>query len=78
MDKMTEANVQEKMLDTLTGLKQDVSHLKQDIHYIMEYLEDTRLTTEEKKLLDESIAKVKAGDESGFVDHKEAKKELGI
>ena len=75
---MTQANVQKEMLDTLTGLKQDVSHLKQDMHYIMEYLEDTRLTAEEKKLLDESIAKVKAGDESDFVSHEDLKEELGL
>ena len=30
---MTQVNVQKEMLDTLTGLKQEVGHLKQDIHY---------------------------------------------
>lgn len=48
------------------------------MHHIMEFLEDTRLTAEEKKLLDESIAKVKAGDESDFVSHEDLKKELGL
>jgi len=41
-------------------------------------LEDTRLTEEEKKLLDESIAKVKAGDESDFISHEDLQKELGL
>lgn len=58
---MAPATVQKEMLDTLTGLRQDVNHMKQDVHFIMEYLEDTRLTAEEKKLLDESIKNEKAG-----------------
>jgi len=75
---MAEAEVQKEMLDTLTGLKRDISHLKQDMHYIIGYLEDTRLTTEEKRLLDKSIAKVKSGDESNFISHEELKKRLGL
>ena len=75
---MTQVNVQKEMLNTLTGLKQEVVHLKQDIHYILEYLEDTRLTVEEKKLLDESIVKIKSGNKSGFISHAELKKKLGF
>ena len=58
---MVQATVEKEMLNTLTDLRQDVNHLKQDMHYILEYLEDTQLTMEEKKLLDESIENEKAG-----------------
>ena len=46
--------------------------------YIMEYIEDTKLTEEERKQLDGSISKIKAGSTSGFVSWKRAKKELGM
>jgi len=75
---MTQVNIQKEMLDTLTGLKQEVGHLKQDIHYILEYLEDTRLTAEEKKLLDKSIANVKMGNKSSFISQEDLKKKLGF
>lgn len=75
---MSQASVQEEILETLTGLKQEVNHLKVDMHNLIEYLEDTRLTEEEKELLDQSIAKIKAGDESGFVSHQDIKRKLGI
>ncbi len=39
---------------------------------------DTKLSAEEKRMLDESIAKVKAGDESDFVSLKDLKQELGL
>jgi hypothetical protein len=75
---MSQVNMQKEILDTLTGLKQDVSHLKSDMHHVMEYLEDTRLTPEEKQLVDQSIAKAKAGDTSGLTSHEDLKKELGL
>ena len=70
------ATTQKEILETLTGLKKDMNHLKKDVHHIMEYLEDSRLTEEEKKLLDKSIAKVRAGDQSDFISHEDLKKEL--
>lgn len=73
---MTQVDVQREILDTLTGLKEDVTHLKKDMHHIMEFLEDKQLSGKEKKLLDECIAKVKAGNESDFVSHEDLKKEI--
>ena len=70
--------MQKVMLDTLTGLKEEVNYLKKDIHYIKECLEDKKLTVEEKKILDESIAKVKSGDQLDVVSHNDLKKELGF
>src|SRR3989338_7891836 len=57
---MAEVSVQQAILDTLTGLREEVTHLKGDVHYLIEAVEDVRLTTEEKKLLDDCIARVKA------------------
>ncbi|HIJ11730.1 TPA: hypothetical protein HA278_06745 [Candidatus Woesearchaeota archaeon] len=75
---MTEANVQKEMLDTLTGLKQDVDDLKHDMHFIRKYLEDSRLTSEEKELVDRTIANVGKKNESNFVSHEDLKNELGL
>ena len=44
----------------------------------MEFIEDTKLAEEERKQLNESISKIKAGSTSGFVSWKKAKKELGM
>ena len=75
---MAETDIQKQVLDTLTGIQEDVHHLKKDMHHIMEHLEDTKLTPEEKQLLDARIAKTKAGDTSGLISHKDLKKELGL
>ena len=75
---MGETTVQQGILETLTGLKEDVSHLKQDMHAIMELLEDTRLTEEEKELIDQSLVKIKTKDTSDFVSHENLKKKLGL
>lgn len=75
---MSDANVQKEMLDTLTGLRQDVNHLKRDMHQLKEILEDTRLTNEEKEILDASITKARTGKKESFVSQEELKKELGL
>ncbi len=75
---MAEVSVQQAILETLTGLREEVTHLKSDVHYLIEAVEDTRLTTEEKKLLDGCITRAKAGTGSGFVSHEKLKKELGL
>src|SRR3989338_2646441 len=59
-------------------MKKSIETLRKDIDYLVEYIGDTKLTEEERKQLDESIAKISAGDTSDFVSWKEAKKELGI
>ena len=73
-----EVNIQQTILDTLTGLRKEVTHLKGDVHYLIEALEDMRLTPEEKKLLDGCVTRAKAGTVSGFVSHEKLKKELGL
>ena len=75
---MTEVDFQKQILGTLAEMKNSIETLKKDIGYLTEYIEDTKLTEEERKQLDESISKVKAGSSSDFVSWKTAKKELGI
>ena len=75
---MPELDFQKQVLGTLTEMKRSIELLKKDVGYLAGYIEDTKLTKEERKQLDESIAKVSAGDTSDFVSWKEAKKELGI
>ncbi|MBI2658285.1 hypothetical protein HYX08_06365 [Candidatus Woesearchaeota archaeon] len=75
---MAEMDFQKQILGTLAEMKNSIETLKKDIGYITEYIEDTKLTDEERKQLDESISKVKAGNTSDFVSWKTAKKELGM
>ncbi|MBI1970616.1 hypothetical protein HYS47_02640 [Candidatus Woesearchaeota archaeon] len=75
---MAQADVQHEILDTLTGLKNEVSHLKNDMHRIIGYLEDARLTEQERSLLDDRLSKIKRGDESDFISHERLKQELGL
>ena len=75
---MTEVNFQKQILGTLSEMKNSIETLKKDISYLTEYIEDTKLSEEERKKLDESISKIKAGKTSDFVHWKTAKKELGM
>lgn len=51
--------------------------LKNEVEYIKEFLEDTRLTPKERKFVDSRIKKINSGDKSDFVSWKKAKKKLG-
>lgn len=73
---MAEVNMQKQILGTLTDVKSSIEALKKDVSYLMKYIEDTKLTEEERKQLSESISKIRAGDSSNFVSWKQAKKEL--
>ncbi len=73
---MAEVNMQKQILGTLAEVKSSIEALKKDVSYVMKYIEDSRLTDEERKQLSESVAKVRAGDTSDFVSWKQAKKEL--
>ena len=75
---MAELDFQKQILGTLSEMKNSIETLKKDINYITEYIEDTKLTEEERKQLDESISKIRAGNTSDFVSWKTAKKELGM
>ena len=55
---MAELDFQKQILGTLSEMKNSIETLKKDINYLTEYIEDTKLTEEEKQL-DESISKIK-------------------
>ncbi len=73
---MGEVNMQKQILGTLTEVKSSIEALKKNVSYMMKYIEDTKLTEEERKQLSESITKIRAGNTSDFVSWKQAKKEL--
>lgn len=75
---MAELDFQKQVLGTLIEMKRSIEILRKDVDYLADYVEDTKLTQEERKHLDASIAKIGAGDTSDFVSWKEAKKELDI
>lgn len=68
--------MQKQILGTLTEVKSSIEALKKNVSYMMKYIEDTKLTEEERKQLSESITKIRAGNTSDFVSWKQAKKEL--
>ena len=75
---MAELDFQKQILGTLAEMKNSIETLRKDVSYLTEYIEDTKLTEEERKQLDESLSKVRAGNTSDFVSWKTAKKELGM
>ena len=75
---MAELDFQKQILGTLSEMKNSIETLRKDVNYITEYIEDTKLTEEERKQLEESISKIKGGNTSDFVSWKTAKKELGM
>ena len=64
---MSEITFEKQILSKLASVEKKVDH-------IMEYIEDTKLTEEERKQLNESISKIKTGSTSDFVSWKKAKK----
>ena len=75
---MAKADFQKQILGTLSEMKNNIETLRKDVNYITEYIEDTKLTEEERKQLEESISKIKSGSTSEFVSWKTAKKEIGM
>jgi len=75
---MAELDFQKQILGTLADMKNSIDTLKKDVSYLTEYIEDTKLTEEERKQLNESISRVKSGNTSDFISWKTTKKELGM
>jgi len=75
---MVELDFQKQILGTLSEMKNSIETLRKNVSYLTEYIEDTKLTEEERKQLEESISKIKGGNTSDFVSWKTAKKELGM
>lgn len=57
-------------------LIREIRSLKSEIDYIKEFLEDTHLAPNERKLVDSKIRKISSGDTSDFVSWKQARKKL--
>ncbi|MCH8329224.1 MAG: hypothetical protein IIB81_02425, partial [Nanoarchaeota archaeon] len=55
---MVELDFQKQVLGTLTEMKRTIETLRKDFDYLTGYIEDTKLTQEERKQLDASIAKI--------------------
>ena len=68
---MSETTFQKQILSKLESMEKRID-------YIMEYIEDLKLSKEERKQLDESISKIKVGNTSDFVSWKKASQALGM
>ena len=53
---MAGLDFQKQVLGTLIEMKRSIETLREDMRYLKGYIEDTKLTQEERKQLDESIA----------------------
>ena len=58
-------------------IRKELRTLRVDVEYIKEFLQDTRLTSKERKFVDTKIRKIGLGDKSDFISWKRAKKKLG-
>lgn len=67
-----------KVMDALEGIRKDIGSLMKEVHEMKEFLEDTHLTEEERKDVDDVLSKIKSEDRSDFLSSKEVKKKLGI
>ncbi len=65
---MSETTFQKQILNKLESMERS-------IHQIFEYIEDSKLTAEERKLLQESLTQEKEGK---LISHKDLKKKLGL
>jgi len=75
---MAEAAVEKEILTELRTIQDSITSLKEEFAYIRDYIEDSKLTEEEREQLNESLAKIRAGDTSDFVSWEKAKTELGL
>ena len=65
---MSEITFEKQILEKL-------DNMERSIHQIFEYIEDSKLTGEERQLLQESLAQEKEGK---LISHKDLKKKLGL
>ncbi|HIJ97672.1 TPA: hypothetical protein H1012_01000 [archaeon] len=70
-----EQEFQKEVLTTLHTLKKDVETLHKELHELKMNYEDSTLTEDEKKLIEEAHADMKAG---RLVPSREVKKKLGL
>ena len=58
---MRETVFQQQVLGKLENIERNINSLKTEVDYIMEYIEDSKLTDEEQKLLEEALEDRKQG-----------------
>ena len=58
---MSETVFQEQVLGKLESMEKNINSLKREVNYIVEYIEDSKLTEEEQKLLKEALEDRKQG-----------------
>lgn len=68
---MSETAFQKQILKRL-------ENMEKTMNYVVTYIEDSKLTEEERRQLGVSLSKVKVRDTSDFISWKEAKKQLKI
>ena len=58
---MSETIFEKQLMGKLENMERNITSLKNEVDYIREHIEDSKLTEEEKKLLDEALEDRKKG-----------------
>lgn len=58
---MAEATFQKQILSKLENMEKNITTLQNEVGVIVDYIEDTKLSDEEKKLITESLKEEKEG-----------------
>jgi len=61
---------EQKILGKIDKIENSIGDLKEELDYIKDMLEDSILTGEESKLVNESLRKIKQGNKSDFISLK--------
>lgn len=67
-----------RILNKLGRIERDITIMRKELDTISEYFADSRLTAQERRMVERSLKKIKKGDRSGFISHEKLKKELGL
>ena len=61
---------EQKILGKIGKIENSIDDLKEELDYIKDMLEDSILTVDESKLVNQSLRKIKQGDKSDFISLK--------
>ncbi len=67
---------EQQLMLKIDKLEHSMQGLKDELDCIKSILEDSVLTDQEAKMVDESVSKIKKGDKSDFVPLEEAKRSI--
>lgn len=78
-EKMETVQVPNKIMDVIERIERKVSFIEEEVITIKSWLsDDSKLSPYEKKLVDDTIKKVKAGNFTDMITLEDLKKKVGV